>query len=163
MGGRSIYYQIDISPTVLTAFRKKFFIILNLAVGGNWPGYPDTSTVFPQTMVVDYVRVYQDSTQSPSSMILPGGQRAREFYLGQNYPNPFNPSTAIYYRLPESSYVQLRIYDMLGREVKTIVDGEKSAGEHTMAFESGSLPSGVYLYRLETVHSSMVRKMVLVK
>ncbi len=65
----TIYYQIDITPTALNAFRNKFFIILNLAVGGNWPGYPDTSTVFPQTMQVDYVRVYQDTTQSPTVSI----------------------------------------------------------------------------------------------
>lgn len=58
----TIYYQIDISPAWMSAFQNKFFIILNLAVGGNWPGNPNSTTVFPQTMLVDYVRVYQDTS-----------------------------------------------------------------------------------------------------
>jgi beta-glucanase (GH16 family) len=62
----TVYYQIDISPTALSAFQNKFFVIFNLAVGGNWPGNPDGTTVFPQTMQIDYVRVYQDTTQSPT-------------------------------------------------------------------------------------------------
>jgi beta-glucanase (GH16 family) len=59
------YCVIDITPAGLAAFQKNFFIILNLAVGGNWPGNPDLSTVFPQTMYVDYVRVYQDANLTP--------------------------------------------------------------------------------------------------
>ena len=55
------YFVIDITPTELSEFHNNFFIILNLAVGGNWPGPPNASTEFPQTMQVDYVRVYQDS------------------------------------------------------------------------------------------------------
>jgi beta-glucanase (GH16 family) len=60
------YYTIDISSSALSAFQNKFFIILNLAVGGQWPGYPNSSTVFPQSYQVDYVRVYQDTTLYPS-------------------------------------------------------------------------------------------------
>ncbi len=60
------YSTLDITPTALSAFQKSFFIIFNLAVGGNWPGNPDNTTVFPQTMQVDYVRVYQD-TRFPAS------------------------------------------------------------------------------------------------
>ena len=60
------YYTLDTSPSGLSAFRKKFFIILNVAVGGDWPGNPDGSTVFPQRMEVDYVRVYQDAGKVPS-------------------------------------------------------------------------------------------------
>ncbi|MGC8595568.1 MAG: family 16 glycosylhydrolase [Candidatus Kryptoniota bacterium] len=59
----TIYYQVDISSAGMSAFQNNFFLILNLAVGGNWPGYPNSSTVFPQTMLVDYVRVYQDVSQ----------------------------------------------------------------------------------------------------
>lgn len=63
------YYTIDISPSDLSEFRAPFFILLNLAVGGNWPGNPDASTVFPQTMTVDYVRVYEDTTLIPKVTI----------------------------------------------------------------------------------------------
>ncbi len=64
------YSSIDITPAGLSAFQNKFFIILNLAVGGSWPGYPDNTTIFPQTMMVDYVRVYQDTTSFPSTSII---------------------------------------------------------------------------------------------
>lgn len=66
----TVYYQVDITPTALNAFRNNFFIILNLAVGGTWPGNPDNSTVFPQTMQVDYVRLYQDTTNDPTASII---------------------------------------------------------------------------------------------
>lgn len=88
------YYRLDLNSS-LSAFQAPFFILLNLAVGGNWPGYPDNSTVFPQTMTVDYVRVYQITTdvKDTPSMI-------NEFSLSQNYPNPFNPETVISYSVP---------------------------------------------------------------
>jgi beta-glucanase (GH16 family) len=54
-----VYNSLDITPAELTEFQQKFFLILNVAVGGNWPGNPDATTVFPQTMFVDYVRVFQ--------------------------------------------------------------------------------------------------------
>lgn len=63
------YNTLDITPSALSCFQKNFFVILNLAVGGSWPGYPDASTVFPQTMQVDYIRVYQDTTAFPSVSI----------------------------------------------------------------------------------------------
>jgi beta-glucanase (GH16 family) len=66
----TIYYTVDISPTALNAFQNKFFIILNLAVGGQWPGNPDNSTIFPQTYQLDYVRVYEDTTLYPSVSII---------------------------------------------------------------------------------------------
>ena len=64
------YNRLDITPAGLSAFQNKFFIILNLAVGGNWPGNPDGTTAFPQTMKVDYIRVYQDTTALPSVSII---------------------------------------------------------------------------------------------
>lgn len=85
------------------------------------------------------------------------------FTLHQNYPNPFNPSTIIAYTLPQGSLVTLRIYDMLGREIRTLVDGFRNAGTHKVSFEAGGLPSGMYLYRLTTDHTSEIRKMMLLK
>ena len=74
---------------------------------------------------------------------------ANNFHLYQNYPNPFNPSTAISYQLSAYSYVTLKVYDMLGREVKTLVNEQQSAGTHSITFNAGNLASGVYFYQLK--------------
>ena len=68
--------------------------------------------------------------------------------LNQNYPNPFNPSTVISYQLPVSGDVILKVYDVLGNEVATLVNEEKLAGNFTVRFNTANLPSGVYFYQL---------------
>lgn len=73
------------------------------------------------------------------------------FELYQNYPNPFNPSTTIKFQLPEYMRVSLKIYDVLGREIKTIIDGELAAGLHTVEFNPYSFSSGVYFYQLKGI------------
>lgn len=86
------------------------------------------------------------------------------FALNQNYPNPFNPSTVISYELPVSSEVQLRVFDMLGREVATLIDHKlQLAGTHTVNFDAGNLSSGTYLYRLETGRQVFTKKLTLIK
>ncbi len=87
----------------------------------------------------------------------------QKFALRQNYPNPFNSMTTIEFDLPERSYVKLVVYDVLGREVEKLVDKELNAGKHTINFDAGSLPSGVYFYVLDAGKFRMARKMVLVK
>ncbi|MCG2591128.1 T9SS type A sorting domain-containing protein, partial [Rhodohalobacter sulfatireducens] len=82
-----------------------------------------------------------------------------DFTLAQNYPNPFNPTTVISYQLPVSSEVRLEVYDMLGRNVATLVDGQVSAGRHTVNFDARNLSSGVYLYRLQAGSQIMTRKL----
>ncbi len=71
-----------------------------------------------------------------------------EFALAQNYPNPFNPTTAIGYELPVSSRVILRVYNVLGQEVNTLVDGIEDAGYRSVEWNSGTMPSGIYFYRI---------------
>jgi len=83
--------------------------------------------------------------------------------LEQNYPNPFNPVTLIKYQLPERSYVTLKIYDVLGTEIETIVDGEKEAGYYQFSFDGSNLPSGIYFYSLRTKNNCITRKMILLK
>jgi hypothetical protein len=80
-----------------------------------------------------------------------------------NYPNPFNPRTVIRYALPEAAAVRLVVYDVLGRPVAHLVDGEQGAGYHAAPFDAGSLPSGVYFYRIEAGPFSAVQSMLLVK
>ena len=86
-----------------------------------------------------------------------------EYALGQNYPNPFNPATTIPFSLPEASHVKLVVYDMLGRVVDTVVDGQLSAGYHNAAFDATRYPSGTYVYRIEANTFTSTSKMVLVK
>jgi minor extracellular serine protease Vpr len=83
--------------------------------------------------------------------------------LDQNYPNPFNPVTVIRYSLPQHSVVSLTVYDILGREVKKLVEGEVESGIHSVEFDGSYLSSGLYFYRLDTVEGSIVRKMLLLK
>ena len=75
-----------------------------------------------------------------------------QFALSQNYPNPFNPSTNISFSLTSQSYVSLKVFDLIGREVATLVSEKLSAGNHTRQWNAYSMPSGVYFYRL-SVHS----------
>ncbi|MBZ0202734.1 MAG: T9SS type A sorting domain-containing protein, partial [Ignavibacteria bacterium] len=83
--------------------------------------------------------------------------------LSQNYPNPFNPSTKIDFSLPNSSNVELKIFDVLGREVYTLLNEEFAAGNYSVDFNASELPSGMYFYKLTSGEFSEVKKMVLIK
>ena len=85
------------------------------------------------------------------------------FKLYQNYPNPFNPSTHISYQLQESVFVKLRVYDILGREVKTLVNKYQNAGNYSVQFDASNLPSGAYFYRLEAGTYHDIKKLLLLK
>ena len=86
-----------------------------------------------------------------------------QFILDQNYPNPFNPTTAISYRLTANSFVGLKVYDILGREVATLVNEAKPAGEYTVTFDASNLASGVYTYQLAVDGFRLNRKMLLLR
>jgi len=85
------------------------------------------------------------------------------FALHQNYPNPFNPVTDVKYQIAERSYVLLRIYDVLGREIATLVDEVQDAGYKSVKWEAVNVPSGVYFYRLQTGNFVDVKKMILMR
>ncbi|MBN1562047.1 T9SS type A sorting domain-containing protein [candidate division KSB1 bacterium] len=85
------------------------------------------------------------------------------FLLRQNYPNPFNPATTIEYSLPRASFVTLKVFDLLGREVRTLVHEQQSAAAHSVLFEAGELPSNIYFYKLEWDGACEIRKMALVR
>ena len=106
---------------------------------------------------------------SPTSVELDanGGVPA-SFALEQNYPNPFNPSTSIVYGIPRSGFVSLKIYNVLGQEVRTLVSGPQSAGRYTARFDASTLSSGLYFYRIQVAPDSgpeftQVKKMMLLK
>jgi hypothetical protein len=86
-----------------------------------------------------------------------------KFELSQNYPNPFNPSTIITFEIPYSSKVVLKVYNMLGEEISTLVNETKAAGKHTVVFNSKNLPTGIYYYKAFFGNSCISKKMMLVK
>ena len=88
---------------------------------------------------------------------------SREFRLNQNYPNPFNPSTVISFVTPGEATVRLSVYNCLGQEVAEVFRGRLDGGYHQMTFQNPGLPSGVYLYRLETGTHSASRKLQILK
>jgi 5-hydroxyisourate hydrolase-like protein (transthyretin family) len=81
----------------------------------------------------------------------------------QNFPNPFNPVTTITYEIPERSIVTIKIYGVLGNEITTLVNEEKSAGRYEILFNAENLPSGIYFYRLQAGDYIETKKMVLMK
>ncbi|MBC8044864.1 MAG: SMP-30/gluconolactonase/LRE family protein [Rhizobacter sp.] len=92
-----------------------------------------------------------------------GAKNPQGFLLEQNYPNPFNPSTVISYQLLIAGQVSLKVFDMLGREVATLVDAKQAVGNHSVNFNAANLTSGVYLYTLNAGSFSDTKKMLLVK
>jgi hypothetical protein len=86
-----------------------------------------------------------------------------KFSLSQNYPNPFNPTTKIDYAIPKNGFVTLKIYDVLGREVKTLVNENKTPGNYSIDFNGSEFSSGVYFYKLESKGFSDVKRMILIK
>ena len=86
-----------------------------------------------------------------------------QFDLYQNYPNPFNPSTTINYTIPERSNVNLKVYDLTGREIATLVQEVQEAGGHSVNFNAEKLSSGVYFYKITAGQYSSVKKMILIK
>ncbi|MCW9094780.1 MAG: T9SS type A sorting domain-containing protein, partial [Ignavibacteriaceae bacterium] len=89
--------------------------------------------------------------------------RIQNYYLSQNYPNPFNPTTKIRYEIPELSFITMKVFDVLGNEIATLVNEEKPAGKYEVEFNASTLPSGVYFYQLKAGKFIKTKKMVLLK
>jgi hypothetical protein len=83
--------------------------------------------------------------------------------LNQNFPNPFNPSTTISFALPRTENITLKVYDMLGREVATLVDGREDAGEHSVKWNAEGFASGVYFCRMQANGIVLTQKILLVR
>ncbi|MBN2571206.1 MAG: T9SS type A sorting domain-containing protein [Ignavibacteriales bacterium] len=142
-----------------------------------WGMPPGATVTFPITWKIIYLAETNDTKKDTGSICLDDfkvhfiatdiqtedGQIPEKFELNQNYPNPFNPSTIISYSLPEKSFVKIKIYDTLGREVINLVNEEKPAGIHQVEFKGYNLASGVYLYRIEAGNYSETKKMILLK
>lgn len=85
------------------------------------------------------------------------------YYLTQNYPNPFNPSTKIRYSVPQSSNVVIKVFDILGNEIETLVNEDKSVGSYEITWYADNLPSGIYFYQLQAGSFVETKKMILLR
>jgi len=85
------------------------------------------------------------------------------FEIMQNYPNPFNPSTTIKYKVNRSGVVSLKVYDIMGKEITTLVNGVKNTGEHSVTFDGSNLSSGIYFCGMKSESSVRTVKMILIK
>lgn len=124
-------------------------------IQGAWIFAFGTYRILPEDPATDFGALTNTSNEDLS---VPG-----TFGLAQNFPNPFNPVTSINYAVPVAGQVTLEVFDILGRSVGMLVDGVMAAGEHTVRFEAGDLPSGMYLYRLSAGEKVSTKKMLLLK
>lgn len=139
-------YDVDCNGTLLVYYRVKA-----KDVGGGYSlatGWASIRVVDPNPMA--------EHRDVPAEDVL-------EFRLFQNTPNPFNPTTSITYSLAEDVHVSLKIYDVIGREAATLVDGMQSAGVRTVSFDGGQLPSGVYFYRIVAGRFTDFKKLLILK
>ena len=137
-------YQSTITAPVATGTDT----ISAIVISGN-----DTVSVFHKTVLT-----YVNPTSINETLNFPD-----RFYLYQNSPNPFNPSTVIKYQIPKTSFVILKVFDVIGNEVTTLVSGEKPAGNYEVEFKSSKLSSGVYIYQLQAGNFLATKKMILTK
>ncbi|MFZ1517970.1 MAG: YCF48-related protein [Ignavibacteriaceae bacterium] len=107
---------------------------------------------------IDFNGIFEYSNEIEAEIISP-----KSFALEQNYPNPFNPTTSIQYAIASSQYVQLKVYDILGNEVSTLVNEVKSAGTYQIIFDASDLSSGTYFYRLQAGSFVETKKMILLR
>lgn len=103
------------------------------------------------------------STQTTTNISESNTISPKYYFLSEAYPNPFNPSTVINYSIPQLGFVTLKVYDLIGREVATLVDEEKSTGDYEVEFDGSNLSSGVYFYRIQAGSFTDTKKFILLK
>ena len=153
------------------------------ALGSGWPGMGNTIE-YPVRYKIQAIDIYQDSSvrsdfdmaiglaitdgctdchEEEEDNINSQIDIPKEYMLYSNYPNPFNPTTNIKFDLPKDVLVSIKIFDILGREVRTLVNDYKTAGSYTISFNGADLSSGIYYYKIKAGDFEQVRKMMLLK
>ena len=151
-----------------------------VALGSAWPGMGEQME-YPVRYTVQAIDKYQDSSvrsdfgsiigllncgyacaEGPDNIVY-DEELPRVYSLSQNYPNPFNPSTNIQYEIPNDNFVTIKIYNLLGKEVMSLVNDFKKAGRYIISFNGSNLSSGVYYYKISAGNFQQIRKMVLIK
>jgi hypothetical protein len=141
----------------------------------HWGPYDELSNIPARSYPIENEIKFTSPARSVQMIMIEGGnnyvsvngdlnsEMIQSYNLYQNYPNPFNPSTLISYQLPASAFVTLKVFDILGREIKIIVNEYQYAGKHSMEFNASDLPSGVYFYRIDAGKYHSTKKLLLLK
>jgi len=154
--GQGVWSSLDWQALSLTEFALKTGNVMDISIDGG--------SVYILTDTGEYFSFkYESALGSVDIDELDGSEIPREFTLDQNYPNPFNPVTTIQFTLPQTADINLTVFDVLGRQVAVLINGQQAAGRHTVNFQASDLPSGIYLYRLTTPGGSIAQKMILLK
>jgi hypothetical protein len=123
----------------------------------------DISSINISTILYRLKQIDFDGTYEYSFIVEVDGLVPDEYLLEQNYPNPFNPSTSIKYQMPENGFVTIKVYDMLGNEVATLVNEIQEAGNHSVEFDAATVSSGIYFYIMQAGNFTQTKKMTLLK
>ncbi len=162
--GTSVGAGIFFSATPRTVYTE--FVVNITYISGNTP---DTATVY--IIIANTPRVHLGSTFTVDDLSFGSASDVKElgintpvsFALEQNFPNPFNPTTKIQFQIAEPRFVTLKVYNLLGEEVATLVNEQLPGGTYRAEFDAGNLPTGTYIYRLQAGEYSAVKKMIVVK
>ncbi|HUI29735.1 MAG TPA: T9SS type A sorting domain-containing protein, partial [Candidatus Acidoferrales bacterium] len=167
IAGISVEYSLHLEGTGLdttftnlqdTSLTSNLMPVLNVSSNYDW-----SVTATDGYTVVSSLSSFSFRTSDKVTAVDNSNQLPKSFALYQNYPNPFNPSTNIMYDLPQKSHVMIVVYDVLGREVRILVDEEKPAGSYRVIFDASNLPSGVYFYKLIAGNFVSIRKLMVIK
>jgi hypothetical protein len=149
-------------PSMISAIKIKFTLYFegtpsqdSIRMKIKWDYWNFSNFSYPQRLIEDF--------EGGLTGIQNQNQMAKEFSLSQNYPNPFNPKTKIAFTIPQRSHVSLKVYDIAGREVMALVDGEMGKGSYEADVDASHLASGTYFYRLEAGNFSETKKMTVIK
>ncbi len=160
---------VEIGQPVTISWSVAYGSVVTL---NNVPVANQGDTVLHPTAPTDYVLETTGDVNSSQTITVnavvadvgePTGVLPAQYGLAQNYPNPFNPSTTIVYQVPEHAFVRLNVYDVLGREVATLVNEEVPAGEYALQWDASAMMTGVYYYRIQAGNYTETRKLLLMR
>ncbi|MHB8579350.1 MAG: T9SS type A sorting domain-containing protein [Ignavibacteriaceae bacterium] len=148
-------------------------VFLTADYGASWSAIGNGNTFAANSLAISRTTLFAGTSgngvwRRPLSDIITsikdnGSRFPEHFKLYQNYPNPFNPTTIINYSVPKSSLVRIKVYDVLGREIETLVNEQKNPGNYKITFNAGKMASGVYFYQLRASDYTSIKKMLLLK
>ncbi len=158
---QEVMFDMSHSKSLMSNFGKLYIVSSVSQVTQEYTG---------DEKVLDYIggiddtlgNIIYDDFNDPDGILNPI-QNLNDFVLEQNYPNPFNPSTTIKFTIPIKEYVTLKVFNLIGQEIQTLVDEEKTEGSYEIEFNASGLPSGYYFYRLQTGNRLETKKMILIK
>ncbi|MEJ2103517.1 MAG: aryl-sulfate sulfotransferase [Ignavibacteriaceae bacterium] len=158
----SVFSIVDDLPVQIPAYSKK---VLTLKFEPFFEGETEGWLYLVSNRYTELIAqtIYLKATTDSVFTYVNNQNIVKEFELSQNFPNPFNPTTTIRYSIPESGIVTLKIYNLLGEELTTLVNDYKNAGSYQVRFDAKNLSSGIYYYQIESGNFIQVRKMVLVR